>query len=82
MPRAKLSTVTAKGDRRRSLERLRQTLAEAIDADPPKRDLAALSNRLIQVLDALAELDGGDAQPKESKRDELARRRSEREAAG
>ena len=80
MARAKLSTVTARGDRVESLRRLRQTLAEAIDADPPARDLAALSNRLMQVLDELAELDDGSV--KESKRDELARRRAAREAAG
>lgn len=79
--RAKLSTVTAKGDRRASLERLRQTLAESIDADPPPRDLAALSNRLMQVLTELEQLGSPEA-AKESKRDELARRRAEREAAG
>ena len=80
MPRANLSTVTAKGDRRQSLERLRQVLAEAIDDGPPPRDLASLSRRLMSVLAELEAL----SEPKkgESPVDELRRKRAAREAAG
>ncbi len=61
-----LAAVTALGDRRRSLEALRQVLAESIDggpyceecgrSGPHARDLAALASRLSSVLAELAEL--------------------------
>lgn len=73
-----LSGVAATGDRLATLKHLRQTLAEVIDEGPPPRDLAALSRRLQVVLEEIAELE--DSGAGESKADELARRRREREA--
>lgn len=70
-----LPDVTADGDRRRSLEALRQVLAEAIADDPAPRDLASLSLRLMNVLEELEQLT-----PVEEKTvvDDLAARRAER----
>lgn len=48
-----LAEVAATGNRQATLEALRDLLAEAIEAGPPARDLAALSRRLLEVLDQL-----------------------------
>ena len=74
---ASLTAVAATGDRRKTLERLRQELATEIDAKPGARDLAALSRQMQQVL---AELDGLSGSKKESKVDDLAARRAARRA--
>jgi hypothetical protein len=47
---ASLSQVVASGDRFKSLESLRNLLAEAIESCESKRDLAALSRQLVSVL--------------------------------
>ncbi len=41
------------GDKRRALEALRRLLAERIAANPRPRDLAALSYRLMKVMEEL-----------------------------
>ena len=48
----------ASGDKRRALRALRRLLAERIAANPRPRDLAALSYRLIKVMDELDETRG------------------------
>lgn len=48
-----LAAVAAEGDRKATLEALRDVLATAIDDCPPPRDLAALSRRLLEVLSEL-----------------------------
>lgn len=62
----------AKGDRRKALEALRDRLAGAID-EAADRDLAALSLRLVAVMDELgrSEAEGGSL-------DELAAKRAAR----
>lgn len=50
-----LADVVAEGDRRASLEALRDTLAQALDEAEPK-DVAALALRLSKVLEELDNL--------------------------
>lgn len=74
-----LADVARAGDRRETLEALRDHLAAAIDAGPDARDLAALSRRLEAVL---ADLDGLRVPVgKGTVADALADRRSAKEAA-
>jgi hypothetical protein len=61
------------GDRRRGLLALRELLAQRLP-DAPARDLAALSRRLMQVMEELETL-GDDDEDKPSAEDELAARR-------
>jgi len=82
MGRAKLSTVTATGDRIKSLQRLRQELAAAIDDGPPPRDLSSLARRLMLVMEELDELGAKTRSAEERKVDELRERRARRSAAG
>lgn len=70
-----LAAVTAMGDREDSLKALRDRLAREIDAADHPRDVAALSSRLTDVLSQLAAIEN----PKASKRDELAKKRTERQ---
>jgi hypothetical protein len=74
----KLAAVTAAGDRRASLEALRQKLAAAIDEVPPARDLAALSRQLTSVM---AEIDALAPAVEGNPLDELRNRRAARDAA-
>lgn len=60
------------GDRKRGLLALRALLAERLE-DAPARDLAALSRRLMQVMEELEKLGDDDDAP--SAEDELAQRR-------
>lgn len=53
---AKLFTTARKGDRRATLVSLRDQLARTIDACESGRDMAALSKRLMEVLDELDSL--------------------------
>jgi hypothetical protein len=74
---AGLSTTAGSGDRRRTLEVLRDTLAQAIEGAQPQY-VAALAKQLSSVM---AELEG-IAPPKEaSKLDDLASRRAERRSS-
>jgi hypothetical protein len=50
-----IGEIAKQGDRLKTLEALRDRLAEEIDKGPEPRDLAALSSRLEKVL---AEIDG------------------------
>ena len=74
-----IAEIAKLGDRRATLEALRDLLARAIDEGPEAKDLAALSLRLEKVLADLAGLPvaGG----KESVKDALASRRKAKEAA-
>lgn len=71
-----LSAVVGEGDRRRSLEAMRDALAVAMAQAEP-REMASLANQLRQVLRELDELPAGE---RLSKRDELAQRRKDRRA--
>jgi hypothetical protein len=73
-----LSETAATGDRRATLEELRQTLAAAIEEGVPPRDLASLSRQLTAVL---AELEQQPLPKKESKVDDLASKRKQRRAS-
>lgn len=81
MPAKKLSTTTSEGDRRKSLEHLRQVLAKQIDEGVPPRDLASLSRRLMLVLEELDDLGAKSRSAEERKVDELRERRARRSAA-
>lgn len=50
-----LSEEVGSGDKRRALRALRRLLAERIAANPRPRDLAALSYRLMRVMEELDE---------------------------
>lgn len=70
----RLSTVVAEGDRRKSLEALRRTLAVTIEVAEP-REVAALARQLTIVLEQLDALPiAGEATPL----DELTSRRAAR----
>ena len=66
-------------DRLRTLERLRDRLAEQIDVCEGSRDLALLGARLQSVL---AEIDGLVGPREDSAVDEVLRRRQERRGKG
>lgn len=50
------------GDRRTSLVALRDAVAETIDAKDSARDIAALSKRLMEVMEAIDALPDPDAE--------------------
>lgn len=75
MPARKLPSVAADGDRRATLVALRDRLAADIEACESKRDMAALSQRLMDVLE---QLDNLPADEKVSPVDEIAKRRADR----
>lgn len=56
-----LTEVAATGDTVATLRALRDLLAVAIEAGPPARDLAALSRRLLEVVNDISRLTGEDA---------------------
>lgn len=66
MPKS-LATVARTGDRLKTLEALRDYLAEALDETVSARDQASLSARLIEVTAAIADL-----KPPEKEADPLA----------
>lgn len=71
-----IASAAATGDRLATLRALRDKIADSIDSTTSARDVAALTNRLLDVLDALAAL--GDTAD-ETPLDVLRRRRAERE---
>jgi hypothetical protein len=76
-----LATTAAKGDVLETLRALRDRLASELDGCDSSRDVAALSQRLMDVL---AQIDAAEkARPvaKGTVRDDIAKRRSERAAA-
>lgn len=77
-----LGAVVPNGDRLASLKALRDRLAVDIDECESARDVAALSNRLMDVLAQIDELDS--AKPVEAKVnpiDEVAKRRAARKSS-
>jgi hypothetical protein len=73
-----LTQAAAGGDQRATLEALRNRLAADIDDCDSKRDLAALSKQMVDVLAAIAELPEGR---ETSAADEIAARRAARRPA-
>lgn len=69
-----LSGVVVDGDRVKSLEALRDRLATEIDKTGSARDVAALSQRLMDVLEQIDKLTPGESGG--TVLDELAKRRS------
>jgi hypothetical protein len=67
------------GDRLRTLERLRDRIAEEIDATDSLHNLERLAARLQSVLGEIAELRPGDGL---SPVDEILKRRAERDRKG
>lgn len=77
-----LSDAVATGERLRALEALRDRLASDLDACASARDVASLSQRLMDVLKQIDELGGGvQAERKETGLSEFERRLRERESA-
>lgn len=70
---AKLSSIAKKNDRRKTLEALRDVLAEQIEGCSSGRDIAALSLRLMNVEDELSRIPNEDEAPSAV---EMARRRA------
>lgn len=76
-----LASAAATGDRRATLEVLRDALADAIDKTDSGRDIAALSKRLMEVMDELDGMpDDGEAERNAVMRQR--RRAGARRAAG
>lgn len=72
-----VSEAAASGNRLVALEALRDTLATAIDECDSKRDLAALSR---QLTDVLAQIESSPSSAEVSAADEVAQRRASRRA--
>ncbi len=77
-----LEEAAASGDRLTSLKSLRDVLARQIDSCESNRDLAALSNRFMDALASIAEIEGSSV-PKTvdapvSSVDEFTSRRKQR----
>lgn len=52
-----IGTAAKSGDRRRLLAALRDAIARELDAGVPPRDLAALSKRIVDISNEIAEID-------------------------
>lgn len=76
-----LAGVAAKGDALATLKALRDRLSREIDECDSARDVAALSQRLMDVLEQITAAEKARPQSKGTARDDVARKRSEREAA-
>ena len=76
-----LSAAAATGDRLHALEALRDRLASDLDECASARDVASLSQRLMDVLKQIDELGGGvQIERKETGLSEFERRLRERES--
>lgn len=73
-----LAEVVADNDHEASLKALRDRVAAQIDETDSARDVAALSNRLQDILTQLAEITSGGATRKGTALDELQERRAAR----
>ena len=73
-----LSEVAAGGDRLVTLRALRDRLALDLDGCESKRDVASLSQRLMDVLEQIEAAEKAQPETKGTALDEIARRRSER----
>lgn len=81
-PAAALTAAAATGDRLTALRALRDRLAADLDDTDSKRDVAALAQRLMDVLAQIDELGGGAAVAKpETGLDEFTQRLRERQPA-
>jgi hypothetical protein len=52
-----IATAARSGDRKRLLSALRDTISKQLDEGVPPRDLAALSKRLVDIANEIAEID-------------------------
>lgn len=59
----RLAEAVASGDRRKAMECLRDVIADQIDKTESGRDVAALSKRLLEVLEALDTLPDDSVSP-------------------
>lgn len=75
-----LHETAVKGDRAATLRTLRDRLAKQIDETESGRDVAALSQRLVDVLRQIAELEKQEPAQKGTALDELNARRHARES--
>ena len=77
-----LVAAASSGSRLVALRALRDRLARDLDETDSKRDVASLSQRLMDVLVQIDELGGGVAEVKpETRLDEFTKRLAERKAA-
>lgn len=77
---SRLATAIASGSRLVALRALRDRLARDLDECESKRDVAALSQRLMDVLEQIDELGGGVKEKKpETRLDEFTKRLRARE---
>jgi hypothetical protein len=70
-----LAATASAGDRVATLRALRDRLSEEIDTCDSKRDVAALSQRLMDVLEQIDAAEKAAPESKGTPLDELARRR-------
>jgi hypothetical protein len=73
-----LLDVVADGDRLLALRELRDRVAAELDASKSARDVAALSQRLMDVLAQIEQIEQARSAPRSNARDEVARKRAER----
>ena len=76
-----LAEVAAKGDRLASLQALRDRLATDLDECESKRDVAALSQRLMDVLEQIADIEKAQPAKEGTALDEFSRRRAAKSQA-
>lgn len=76
-----LVAAVASGDRLGALRALRDRLALEVDSCGSARDVAALSQRLMDVLTQIAAVEAEAPEQEGTALDELKRRRTERERA-
>ncbi|MBQ9005345.1 MAG: hypothetical protein IJ092_03110 [Atopobiaceae bacterium] len=60
---ASVTEAAASGNRLDTLVALRDSIARAIDSEPSGRDVAALSKRLMEVMDEIEALPDGERAP-------------------
>jgi hypothetical protein len=80
MSDATLASVASAGNRLTTLRALRDFLAEQLDACEAKRDAAALSQRLMDVLEQIADVEKAQPASEGTALDEFTRRRTDRQA--
>jgi len=73
-----LQEVVAEGDRLASLRELRDKLAFEIDNTTSAREIASLSQRVMDVLAQIEQVEQARSAPRSNARDEVARKRAER----
>ena len=76
-----IAATAAKGDALATLRALRDRLADELDTCESARDVAALSQRLMDVLAQIDTLEKARPEAKGTVRDDIAKRRAQRAAA-